>query len=97
MSAEQTQPITLEDVRRRHRVDRELHRLRSQFLFLFVFLLAVSLLLSLTLQLNANRIEYSRYDLCLQRDAEILAYNQQNAGVVPAFPIAYCGADPRTD
>jgi cell division protein FtsB len=82
---------------RRRKVDRELKRLRQQFIFLFVLLVASMVLVTISQQLNANRIEYARYDLCIQRQAEIEAYNQQNQGKVPPFPVASCGADPRTD
>jgi len=82
---------------RRRRVDRELIQLRRQFVFLFVLLVISMVLVTVTQQINANRIEYARYDLCVARAAEIAAYNQQNAGIVPPFPIAGCGVDPRTD
>jgi hypothetical protein len=87
-------PVRIE---RRRRVDRQLIQLRRQFIFLFILLIASMVLITITVQLNANRIEYARYDLCVQRQAEITAYNQQNQGKVPPFPIASCGADPRTD
>jgi len=87
-------PVRIE---RRRRVDRQLIQLRRQFIFLFVLLVASMVLITVTVQLNANRIEYARYDLCVQRQTEITAYNQQNQGKVPPFPIASCGADPRTD
>jgi hypothetical protein len=87
-------PVRIE---RRRRVDRQLIQLRRQFVFLFILLIASMVLITITVQLNANRIEYARYDLCVQRQTEITAYNQQNQGKVPPFPIASCGADPRTD
>jgi len=82
---------------RRRKVDRELKQLRRQFAFLFFLLIISMIILSISQQLNANRIEYARYDLCVERQAEIVAYNQQNEGKVPPFPIADCGPDPRTD
>jgi len=102
--SEATQPVSLVDAdhpmtraHRRRRVDRELIRLRRQFAFLFFLLVLSMVVLSISQQLNANRIEYSRYDLCIQRNAEIAAYNAQNIGRVPPFPLPDCGADPRTD
>lgn len=82
---------------RRRRVDRQLRTLRQQFAFLFFLLIVSMVVLSISQQLNANRIEYDRYDLCIQRQQEIAVYNQQNLGKVPPFPIASCGDDPRTD
>jgi len=99
--AEETMPFQDPDmpvrIERRRRVDRQLIQLRRQFVFLFILLIASMVLITITVQLNANRIEYARYDLCVQRQTEITAYNQQNQGKVPPFPIASCGADPRTD
>lgn len=82
---------------RRRRVDQQLVTLRRQVIFLFVLLVVSMVILSIYQQLTSNRIEYDRYDLCVQRQAEIAAYNAQNSGLVPPFPIASCGADPRTD
>jgi hypothetical protein len=99
--AEETMPFQDPDMpvrlERRRRVDRQLIQLRRQFIFLFILLVASMVLITITVQLNANRIEYARYDLCVQRQAEIEAYNQQNRGRVPPFPVASCGVDPRTD
>lgn len=99
--AEETMPFQDPDlptrIERRRRVDRQLIQLRKQFIFLFVLLIASMILITITQQMNANRIEYARYDLCIQRQAEITAYNEQNRGRVPPFPVAECGVDPRTD
>jgi hypothetical protein len=99
--AEETMPFHDPDLpqrlERRRRVDRQLIQLRRQFIFLFVLLVVSMVLITISIQLNANRIEYARYDLCIQRQAEIEAYNQQNLGRVPPFPVASCGVDPRTD
>lgn len=82
---------------RRRRVDRELVQLRRQFIFLFILVVLSMVIISISLTLNTNRVEYNRYDLCLQRAAEIEAYNARYSDIVPPFPVASCGVDPRTD
>jgi len=99
--AEDTMPMSHPDhptrVQRRERVERHLKILKRQMAFLFALIVFAMVVLSLFQQANANRIEYDRYDLCVIRQQEIMAYNAQNVGVVPPFPIASCGHDPRTD
>jgi hypothetical protein len=88
-------PVRL--VERRRQVDRDLRMLKQQIAFLFALIVFAMVVLSIYQQVNMNRIEYDRYDLCLVRQAEIAAYNDQHAGQAPAIPPASCGDDPRTD
>jgi hypothetical protein len=100
--AETTLPTTHPDhpvvrYERRRRVDRDLKILKKQIAFLFALIVFAMVVLSIYQQVNMNRIEYARYDLCIQRQQEIIAYNAQNLGKVPPIPLAECGPDPRTD
>lgn len=83
--------------RRRRRVDKDLQILKAQVAFLFALIVFAMVVLSLWQRANDNRIEYERYDLCLVRQQEIVAYNANLQGRYPPFPIASCGPDPRTD
>jgi hypothetical protein len=90
---------TVEARQRRDEVDRKLARLRYQFIFLFVFLVLVSALATYLLRAQANRIEYGRYDTCVERFSDIVKYNASisPSGIVPDFPLPKCGENPRTD
>jgi hypothetical protein len=88
-------PVRL--VERRRRVDRDLRMLKQQIAFLFALIVFAMVVLSIYQQVNMNRIEYDRYDLCLIRQGEVVAYNAQNAGKTPTLPVTTCGQDPRTD
>lgn len=99
-AAESTLPTTHPDhpivrYERRRRVDRHLRILKAQIAFLFALIVFAMVVLSIYQQVNMNRIEYDRYDLCVQRKAEIDTFNATSTWKVP--PVASCGTDPRTD
>jgi hypothetical protein len=78
-------------------IDRELHRLRMQFLFLFGFLLVCMILVSFYQQAQVNQTEYNRYDMCQERATAIREYNAVLPHDANPLPLPNCGVNPRTD